>query len=74
MLGSAVRSPVGAVPPPFVPGRTFAPRRDQGPYRGLGPLPRDSLLESAADQQVQYPNDRQDAYYREHCDHPEEHS
>jgi hypothetical protein len=31
-------------------------------------------LKPAADQQVQPPNDGQDAYYREHCDYPEKHS
>jgi hypothetical protein len=35
---------------------------------------RASLLKPAADQQVQPPNDRQGAYYRQRCEYPEEHS
>jgi|SRR5215208_83889 hypothetical protein len=35
---------------------------------------RTSLLKPAADQQVQHPHNGQDAYHRQRCEYPEEHS
>ena len=35
---------------------------------------RTSLLKPAADQQVQPPHNGQDAYHRQRCEYPEEHS
>jgi hypothetical protein len=65
MIGSVV---YGA-PAFMMPLAALVPLRT---WRGLSP--RGSLLKPAADQQVQSSHNDQDAYYREHCDYPEEHS
>jgi len=54
-------------------GKQRCTRRGRGILRGVPALRFAPLLKPAPEQQVQPPNDCQNAYYREHRVHPEEH-